>query len=1044
MDTGNVTVSTVTTPPVTPTVTPVTQPHTQPHTMSTAAPIFVPASGHNTTIPPLVPSVLSGSGTTTTPQLLPPPFVPTPMTTVTADEQWIAHLVDADPSYTRFLWDICLLDRAEAANFMEDTDQQQYDTIFALSTTPWEEWSRTLAADEYRQHVPPLCRIKIFVDFLQQLSIDTSMFGDREPCIYDTVRHHFTPAICSVLSTKARVLLTSVPPYLVMIPITAHTPDSFVHMVTPPTSNIRPTAPLAYLQQQQPTVLAAPTPSHGGIQGLHGVPYQYSSTFNLRSADNYPTDPPPALRPETAIPRHNYYRKLTPPTTKWNGEQSTWYTFKKSFEAWLFMHTLDYTLDNEFWTAYNRGGYNAARHTSRLPHQHDAVRLTQDARQIFGALLHCTINTDKYHGQLQQHQGDGIRAWYGLVALSEEGTNITTYANTIRLNLANEFDEQTTTPLAFIDERVSNYSKLDTIRTSHPFSGVSTFSVSEQIHDTLIKFGREQAALLYDIAENCIRERSEFSVFVMNARKKLSFAQYGNTQIATRRARLAQQEQPDTTVQAMYANRYPDRSPDPYFIQREALGICNLLIPNFLDLYKEKRTEMRDQRRAGHPPNVTTTAAPTPAAIPRQYSNPEVRQGNLVLDESTTPHDDEDDADAWLHYAYLATLEESRSVNTVSTFHSLPTDNYVNPIPTNGHHLTISDGGADSWVLGMGWYVLTQHPQVVNIVGFDRTATQMTNLPLVDAAAVYTTRAGTLILGIVHQAVLHEGNTLTLASEYQSRQSGNVFDSVARCHKHWDGSDGEQAIKLTSSASFDGSTCIIDLHLHNSLMTCEHRIPTQYELVTLPRFFLTPPPDTNLLPRFFLPGPVLTIPRDDSSDTDRLHDGSNLPTRHIHTVSVFYSIPLEIHVNLIRSDGHHLTISDGGADSWVLGKGWYVLFQHERQVNLVGFDRKAARKFGLPTVDAATVYTTRDGSCILGIVHHAVLNDSNSITLASEYQSRMCGNIIDSVARCHKHWDGSAGEQAFKLTYPASGDETSCILDLHLNGALMTCEHRAP
>jgi hypothetical protein len=87
---------------------------------------------------------------------------------------------------------------------------------------------------------------------------------------------------------------------------------------------------------------------------------------------------------------------------------------------------------------------------------------------------------------------------------------------------------------------------------------------------------------------------------------------------------------------------------------------------------------------------------------------------------------------------------------------------------------------------------------------------------------------------------------------------------------------------------------------------------------------------------------------------------------------------------------YHISISDGGADTCVLGQGWEVLSVHNtRRANVVGFDHEAAVKSNLPIVSAITAFNLPDGISILLIVHEAIYNHTANHSPLSEFQLRV-------------------------------------------------------
>jgi hypothetical protein len=100
----------------------------------------------------------------------------------------------------------------------------------------------------------------------------------------------------------------------------------------------------------------------------------------------------------------------------------------------------------------------------------------------------------------------------------------------------------------------------------------------------------------------------------------------------------------------------------------------------------------------------------------------------------------------------------------------------------------------------------------------------------------------------------------------------------------------------------------------------------------------------------------------------------------------------------ILQDGYHMSILDGGADTYVLGKGWKVLsFQDSRRINVFGFDHMAAVKRNLPIVTAITEVDLPDGSSILLNESEATYNDTGNHTLLSEFKLREYGVQIDLI-----------------------------------------------
>ena len=104
-------------------------------------------------------------------------------------------------------------------------------------------------------------------------------------------------------------------------------------------------------------------------------------------------------------------------------------------------------------------------------------------------------------------------------------------------------------------------------------------------------------------------------------------------------------------------------------------------------------------------------------------------------------------------------------------------------------------------------------------------------------------------------------------------------------------------------------------------------------------------------------------------------------------------------------------ISDGGANSCVLGKHAKVLSYTGRYANLVGYDPKSTKMDKVPIVNALikAKSSSMGEDPVLLKVHEAPYNPNSPITLLSEYQIRKHGLVIDYVARKHKSVYGIQG-----------------------------------
>jgi len=111
-------------------------------------------------------------------------------------------------------------------------------------------------------------------------------------------------------------------------------------------------------------------------------------------------------------------------------------------------------------------------------------------------------------------------------------------------------------------------------------------------------------------------------------------------------------------------------------------------------------------------------------------------------------------------------------------------------------------------------------------------------------------------------------------------------------------------------------------------------------------------------------------------------------------------------------------ISDGGADSCILGMNAKILSYTGRYANLVGYDPNTTRTEKVPIVTALIKVksSSNEQHPILLKVHEAPYNPLSPITLLSEYQRREQGLVTDSVAKKHLASKGTYGTKSFHVS----------------------------
>ena len=153
-------------------------------------------------------------------------------------------------------------------------------------------------------------------------------------------------------------------------------------------------------------------------------------------------------------------------------------------------------------------------------------------------------------------------------------------------------------------------------------------------------------------------------------------------------------------------------------------------------------------------------------------------------------------------------------------------------------------------------------------------------------------------------------------------------------------------------------------------------------------------------------------------------DDEDVDTDHIANLFQVTSSPdLEVRAHLeyarILTSVQNSTyaISDGGADSCVLGKHAHVINETGRHATLIGYDPRTTRSKRIPIVSAYLKVKAHNDIPVFLKVNEAPYHIDNPITLLSEYQIRDFGMVIDSVATKHRiSTENSYGTQRFTLS----------------------------
>ena len=146
---------------------------------------------------------------------------------------------------------------------------------------------------------------------------------------------------------------------------------------------------------------------------------------------------------------------------------------------------------------------------------------------------------------------------------------------------------------------------------------------------------------------------------------------------------------------------------------------------------------------------------------------------------------------------------------------------------------TIVDSGADSIVVGTGWKFVKIYPnRTVDLQGFSESETKKYNCKIGTACTVMKDSNGKDYLIIANEAIQNRKSDISLLSEIQLRHNGIIVDSVSKKHQGLDGPGTQSIYSADRSLQFR-------MQQRAAMMTLIHRLPTEEDIRTLPRFELT-------------------------------------------------------------------------------------------------------------------------------------------------------------------------------------------------------------
>ena len=524
-------------------------------------------------------------------------------------------------------------------------------------------------------------------------------------------------------------------------------------------------------------------------------------------------------------------RPTLPTKIFWDGKIDSFHRFSSSFEGHYSQSGCRYIFNKEFQTAYLEFGLSAIDHLGSdvLPDLTKA-QLRNDITSIYGALWTSCIAHEVGYSQILKYSdtSDGLRAW---------------------IDLKTAFDNKDIRTVQLDAILNTPWTSKSRIRLSDWLTTFdSAFNELEHVYHDM-RYGTDAAKrrqLLLQLRDNTDLEWLDYTAkfesyqdlrtglyklaikredsHKQRVRMRMAHSHITPDQLGTSLAHLldSTSDIPDTSLARL--TRVEDE-----LWQRLPLDVRRVI-------QEAQRNEMRKRykesntQKIGHQYNSNQSETNTPDKAnddkPDPQSNVNVRHLIASINTSTLEEqaaldeyletfiDSESDNDNFSNSVIRMAITSLRSIYLTNTSFALIANSEVTPQPL----IAIIDSGADTCILGKGWYIQYVHPhRKVNVFGFDENLPGRKKLPVVSAISAIDLPNGEVLLLRVHEGIHNSESENTLLSTMQLRDYCHELNDVPRIQ------GGKQVIKPTEDTT-------IPLQLHNAMIVFKFRLPTDDEI----------------------------------------------------------------------------------------------------------------------------------------------------------------------------------------------------------------------
>ena len=516
--------------------------------------------------------------------------------------------------------------------------------------------------------------------------------------------------------------------------------------------------------------------------------------------------------------KEEYKRKESPPKTRsnvssdkiqWDGKRSTYPAFQADMEGTLLRLGMGYLVDRDVMDAYAKEGLDYIKSDPFWAEFGISIKqFKYDIKYLFGFLRSSTKKIDNPYIMQHNHDKDGLLVWIKFEKAYAFGGSRFMRSEELEDKLLTRYNPREYSGVAdYIDKFQSWVEQLDALGTREYNDSSKKRILLRNLktdHNllTLIQICKDDEDRDFNDTADYLRENGTsmdraLKKITTRSSKMLNTTKEPSDDLSMEQVcNMVEQMTMEMPFSRVYSTL---NSP----IMRSSLHIPNDIWQELEPQMKEKMLEIKKRikkkkQEAGGEKTKSTILPPQYPSRAAQVAKFNAMLANACADDDVRDSDGSTDDDVMKNVFH--TYQMDSSDDSDSSEHSdLEVKANLETVINYSHassYFAISDGGADSCVLGTHAEVISHTGRYATLVGYDPKTTKSKRIPIVTAFLKVRAHNGIPVLLKINEAVYNEGCPVTLLSEYQIREHGFVIDSVATKHLKAPGIHGQQRLVL--------------------------------------------------------------------------------------------------------------------------------------------------------------------------------------------------------------------------------------------------------